>query len=126
MQEKKDPRIKCIDGLCMICESGKGNCKTEEIVYEVICQKCKFKYFGESARNSRSRSVEHIQKSQSTKNNVSAKSFIFNHLTEHHNNENNECDDNDDEQIKFSMNVVKMTLWAGSYERQTKLNIWIR
>ena len=97
--------------------TGKGNCKSEEIVYEIVCQACKAKYFGESARNARSRSVEHVMKSQSTNEKVREKSFIFNHLAEHHpeslaknNMDETECDENTDSDakaIKFSMKVLK-------------------
>ena len=103
MQEKKEPRVKCIDDdRCMICTCGKGNCKTDEPVYDIECLSCHHHYIGESARNGKSRSIEHVTKSRSKNQNVLAKSFIHQHIL----NEHSHCDNDGQvgEEVTMPMN----------------------
>ena len=56
-------RIRCRQGECFVCDSGgKGNCKRENVTYEIACLKegCKYKYIGETSRNAKTRGKEHL------------------------------------------------------------------
>ena len=55
---------KCNSQECFVCVSeGKGNCRKENINYEIECirEGCKYIYLGESARNSWCRGREHLR-----------------------------------------------------------------
>ena len=77
-------RIKCGNGECFVCDSqGRGNCKKENITYEIVCMRegCKHKYIGESSRNAKTRGHEHL----TALNNRDEDSVILRHLNEVHN-----------------------------------------
>ena len=56
----------CGDSKCLIGKTeGGGNCKKNEIVYEIECKECGDKYPGETSRNGHTRGIEHVQDSES-------------------------------------------------------------
>ena len=80
-------RIRCRGDECFMCESGgKGNCRKENITYELVCTRegCGHKYIGESARNAKMRGKEHITALNKRDDN----SVLFRHLREIHNGDN--------------------------------------
>ena len=38
-----------------------GNCRTNEVVYQITCKECNDVYIGESSRNAHTRSKEHVE-----------------------------------------------------------------
>ena len=55
---------KCVAKDCFVCLSdGKGNCKKENVNYEIECvrQECEYVYIGETARNAYCRGREHLK-----------------------------------------------------------------
>lgn len=58
------PKPKCNDpNQCLVCsnQEGKGNCRKENITYNIQCTECNSRYIGETARNAYSRGMEHIK-----------------------------------------------------------------
>ena len=66
---------------CMLCNNnGKGQCRRDNVTYEVQCNECKQPYIGETARNAYSRGLEHNKALiKSDKNSV-----LHRHATETH------------------------------------------
>lgn len=59
---KKQNRMACENKVCLMSRTEKGgNCRSSEVVYQIICQKFKDWYYGETSRNGCSRSSEHMQ-----------------------------------------------------------------
>ena len=57
-------REKCSNNDCFVCVSnGKGNCRTENVNYEIECTRegCEHIYYGETSRNSYCRGIEHLK-----------------------------------------------------------------
>ena len=55
---------KCDKNDCFVCLSdGKGNCRKGNVNYEIECTRegCGYVYYGESARNSYCRGIEHLK-----------------------------------------------------------------
>ena len=79
------PNKKCGKKDCLICSTGgKGNCRTNNIVYTIKCNICGHKYTGETARNGYSRGVEHLTGLK----NKSENSVLYRHMREVHSSEN--------------------------------------
>ena len=75
--------MKCADReKCMVCkeENSKGNCRRENINYDIICQTCGDVYKGETSRNAYSRGLEHI----AGLNKKSKDSVLWRHIQEKH------------------------------------------
>ena len=54
------PTRKCSDPQCMVCSTGgKGNCRTNNVTYKIVCNICGDVYYGETCRNCYSRGIEH-------------------------------------------------------------------
>ena len=80
----------CTDSSCIACQHGKGeggNCRTNNITYEVECLLCKGQeggerstYVGESSRNLFTRGAEHKSKYENHKDD----SFLVKHQLEEH------------------------------------------
>ena len=67
-REKRDP---CSNPKCLVGRTERGgNCRTNEILYEMKCKECGDLYPGETARNAHTRGIEHIEKSESQNENV--------------------------------------------------------
>ena len=55
---KKPKRVECEDPQCLMGRTKNGgNCKRNEIVYEIKCKQCGDKYIGETARNGHTRAL---------------------------------------------------------------------
>ena len=75
---------KCSSKDCFVCESsGKGNCKRDNITYEITCEKegCQHIYIGESSRNAYMRGREHLSGLMNEKDS----SALYRHVKDHHN-----------------------------------------
>ena len=75
----------CSDEECPICTTSKkkGMCRKEGITYEMVCCKCGDKYIGESGRNARARTKEHLNDLKMKREN----SVLWRHCREKHNGE---------------------------------------
>ena len=86
-----------------MCSSEKGgNCRTGEIVYQLTCETCKEEgrkkiYIGETHRNGKTRSEEHLRDMNSMNVEVVKKSVVNKHSMEDHGGE----------QVKMSMKKIK-------------------
>ena len=79
---KKKKKAICPEENCLIGKNPKGgNCRTNEIVYEITCKQCDNVYIGESSRNGHTRSIEHME--QMLRNDES--SVLMRHRREKHN-----------------------------------------
>ena len=77
-------REKCDNNDCFVCISdGKGNCKRENVNYEIECTRpgCGYVYFGETSRNSYCRGLEHLKGIEKRDNN----SVFVEHIRDFHN-----------------------------------------
>ena len=74
---------KCSTDDCFVCMSnGKGNCRRENVTYEIKCNKCQYIYIGETSRNGYTRGREHL----SALRKRDRESALYKHLvSEHHN-----------------------------------------
>ena len=95
---KKEKRKPCDDPKCLVGLTEKGgNCRTNEVVYELQCKVCKDIYYGETARNAHVRGIEHVEDSESQNAERQEKSVILKHCKEKHNGE----------KTNFSMKIIK-------------------
>ena len=79
---------------CPICNGGKGGrCRQEGVNYEIVCERCGAKYFGESARNAYTRGQKHIKDYQK----INKQSVLWRHVCESHG--------DDDTPPEFTMRV---------------------
>ena len=61
----KKRKRKCGNKNCLVNNTEKGgDCKKNECIYKMKCKTCGMEYFGESHRNSHSRSLEHVRDSK--------------------------------------------------------------
>ena len=74
-----------------------GNCKKNEVLYELECKECNDRYPGETSRNAHARSIEHVEDSESTNIDRRDKSVIARHCDEKH----------DGKMVGFKMTVIK-------------------
>ena len=113
---KKMKTVGCDDPKCLINKTKNGgNCKKNEIVYEITCKQCKDRYIGETARNGHTRSIEHINDSESNNVEEMERSVLLRHINEKHLGE----------KVEFEMKVIK------SYQHdplaiQCAEAVWIR
>ena len=61
-----------------------GDCRKNEILYVIECRECKNQYPGETSRNAHTRSIEHIEESESKNEEVKEKSVLLRHMNEKH------------------------------------------
>ena len=58
---RKQKTNHCNDPDCLISKTKNGgNCRKNEITYEIKCKQCKDTYIGETARNGHTRGIEHV------------------------------------------------------------------
>ena len=91
---------RCNSEECFVCVTeGKGNCKTENVTYEIVCGKrdCEYIYIGETSRNAFCRGREHMLGLVKKDEN----SALFKHVVENH----PECVD-DNAPHDYVMNVT--------------------
>ena len=95
---KKEKVQPCYDPKCLVgqTENG-GNCRTNEITYEIECKECKNKYLGETSRNAHARGIEHVEDSESNNEEKREKSVMLRHSEEKH----------DGKKVEFTMKVLK-------------------
>ena len=90
---KKKKKPICPEENCLIGKNPKGgNCRTNEIVYEITCKQCGNVYIGESSRNGHTRSIEHME--QMLRNDES--SVLMRHRREKHNGD----------EVEFEMSII--------------------
>ena len=95
---KRDIRKPCSNPKCIVGRTEKGgNCRTNEILYEMKCKECGDLYPGETARNAHTRGIEHIEESESLNEDVREKSVLLRHMEEKH----------DGKKVDFEMKVLK-------------------
>ena len=93
--EKREP---CKDPKCLVGKTEKGgNCRTNEVLYEVKCKDCGDLYPGETARNAHTRGIEHVDESESQNEKVQEKSVLLRHMKEKH----------EGRRVEFEMKVLK-------------------
>ena len=84
MLQKSEPisDIKCERiGECMVCKNdGKGDCRRENVTYEISCNKCEKIYIGETSKNAFTRGKQHTQQLQ----NKDKHSVLNRHLQQDH------------------------------------------
>ena len=82
--QRSDPlgSSKCPDQEnCPVCTGGKGGrCRQEGVNYEIVCERCGAKYYGESARNAYTRGQEHLNDYRKR----NKQSVLWRHVCEKH------------------------------------------
>ena len=68
---------------CMVCTGGRGQCKRENITYEIRCSECKCIYVGETSRTAHYRGRQH----RDALDRKDPKSILWQHTKEKHNNQ---------------------------------------
>ena len=103
---------KCGKSNCIMDNQPGGGkqCHKSNVMYEWKCEQCESSYIGETSRNFYSRSLEHIEKS----NTNSDDSFISNHQKECH----------DGGQPQFNVKVIKT--FQDPLSRQVAEGVYIR
>jgi len=113
---KKLKTIGCDDPKCLINKTKNGgNCKKNEITYEIKCKQCKDIYIGETARNGHTRGIEHINDSESHNEEEKERSVLLRHINEKH----------QGEKVEFEMRVIK-SYQHDPLARQCAEAVWIR
>ena len=98
---KKPKQDSCDDPKCLIGKTKNGgNCRKNEIVYEIACKECKDKYIGESARNGHTRGIEHFNDAESMNEDERERSVLLRHMEDKHNNK----------KVEFEMKVIRSYL----------------
>ena len=94
-KSKPTTRRRCgEDEGCMICENdGKSDCRKENVTYEILCEKCKKVYIGETSKNAYTRGQQHKRLLQ-TKD---KQSVLYRHIQQDH----------QDETTTFKMKVLQ-------------------
>lgn len=62
--QRSDPfrENRCNNINCLVCSTGgKGPCRSTGITYKLVCQLCRSRYIGETARNAYTRGKEHLR-----------------------------------------------------------------
>ena len=84
MVQRSDPfeRRECFDSeKCMVCRgAGKGQCRRDNVTYEIKCSECECVYVGSTARNGFSRGTEHDRANKKN----DPKSATVRHTRQHH------------------------------------------
>jgi hypothetical protein len=82
---KPGKRKECSDPKCLVgrTENG-GNCRQNEVTYELVCKECKDIYIGETSRNTHARGLEHCDDSESKNIEKQEKSVMLRHSDEKH------------------------------------------
>ena len=95
---RKERKVPCEDPECLIGNTEKGgDCRKNEIVYAIHCKECKDQYIGETCRNGRTRSIEHVEDSQSNNVEKREKSILLRHMSEKHSGQ----------KVDFDMKIVR-------------------
>ena len=95
---KREKREQCNDPKCIVGNTDKGgNCRTNEILYEIKCKECGDLYPGETARNAHTRSKERMEESESQNEKVHDKSVLLRYMREKH----------EERRVEFEMKVLK-------------------
>ena len=82
---------------CLVCESGgKGDCKKENVTYEISCNKCKKVYIGETCKNAYTRGKQHKNQLQTQDKD----SVLYRHNQQDHHQEETTT-------TTFKMNVLQ-------------------
>ena len=82
--QRSDPfgQLKCdMTKSCMVCKGGRGQCKRENITYEIRCSECKCIYVGETSRTGHYRGQQHTK----ALNKKDPKLVLWQHTTQKHN-----------------------------------------
>lgn len=97
MNNKKQKRPDYPDPECLIGKTKNGgDCRRNEIVYEIKCKQCEDSYIGETSRNGHARGIEHVQDSKSGSKKKQEESVLLRHRREKHEGEN----------VQFEMKVM--------------------
>ena len=88
----------CEDPECLIGKTEKGgDCRKTEIVYVIQCKECNDQYIGETSRNGHTRSIEHVEDSESNNEEKREKSILLRHMNEKHSGQ----------KVDFDMKIVR-------------------
>ena len=113
---KKQKREACGDPKCLIGRTKKGgDCKKNEILYEIECKDCKDKYHGETARNGHTRGIEHVEDAESINQEQREKSVLLRYMEEKH----------DGKKVEFEMKVLR-SYQHDPMARQCTEAVWIK
>ena len=92
-----------------------GNCRTNEIVYQITCKECQDTYTGETSRNGHIRGIEHANDAESNNADERERSVLLRHMREKH----------DGRKVNFDMKVIK-SYQHNPLARQCAEAVWIR